>query len=64
MPKLNGTACLQKMRERRRDLPAILMSGLHDTSRHTEGATEAIFMRKPFPMAELRRVTEESLRKA
>jgi two-component system cell cycle sensor histidine kinase/response regulator CckA len=60
MPDIDGASLCAELRQRRRDLPVVVMSG-HDESMVRAAIPEAIFLAKPFPAAALREVVAQAL---
>ncbi len=63
MPYQDGLATLRALRERKRDLPVVLMSGYTEQSAGGEidRARHVRFVQKPFTAIQLRQVVEEAL---
>jgi two-component system, cell cycle sensor histidine kinase and response regulator CckA len=61
MPQVTGTACLEKMRAVRSDLPAILISGLSQSGPESHSPDLFRFMRKPFTTLDLAQAVGEML---
>ena len=61
LPGMSGTVCLERLRERRRDLPCILMSGLHTLSEEYRKQRDVSLLSKPFRMSELVAIVGEKL---
>lgn len=59
-PGLHGFALLERLREHRPDLPAVVVTGARGLEQRAEDA-RAHLLRKPFPTVALRRVIELAL---
>jgi len=64
LPRLDGLSCLRKARERRTDIPAMLVTGSTDLPGPQDTPENVQILRKPFRMSDLTAAVARVLKKA